>query len=307
MNKYWELIESGFTTDQIRSMYSNSLKDLGRNGGFYTISEFSKYTGLTLYASKAYHVTCYDPEYIKSKIQNYIKSNGYCGKGKILEFLNDNKLYTKVGKPWPNCTILFSKIEIELPERERTMSSSTLEKYKKLWEHFTKNKSKYNSYNHAVLSFKDEGFLQDSGRPWNRQYFKMVMDATPEWDWSLPNRKKSITEVLINEFDVHLNESVFENFSSYEEMMESLGIPDNFQMQKILNERKISKIFWQRKEREILHSEILQTLKNEPEITHIDLWNKMVSLGYFKPTKWASQRMYNYIKTYNLIRKDEHK
>lgn len=300
MNKYWHLIENGFTTDQIRSMYSNSLEDLGKYGGFYTISEFAKYTGLTIYASKAYHVTCYDPEYIKSKIKAHIETNGYFGKAKIVQFLNDNKLYTKVGKPWSSSTTLFSRIDIELPKKERTISSTTLRKYKRLWEHFNKNKSKYNSYNHAVLCFKEDGFFQTNGKPWSRQYFKMIMDSTSDWDWSLPNRKQSIKNELTSKFNSILDQSVFERFTSYEDMMESLGLPDSPQMQKILAQKQISKSFWQKKEREELHSKIMEIVKQEPTISYAKLWNKMVSLGYFEPTQWASQRMYNYMKTYNL-------
>ena len=294
---YWDLLEQGYTVPQIRNMLSSDLEKLASCGGFYTLSQFQKYTGCTRAFALQHFRSCYNPESIQNYIDFLIDARPTISISEIVLALNEKTFFSKTGKPWSISNFQSS----DFATTSRKQKNSIHQRHLDLWKMFNQNKDKFTSYNQAVLYFNKTGYYQESGEPWSRQLFSLIMLKHPELDWTLPNPRRNKYQILSEKYS-HLNSSLIHSYSSFEEMVEDLELPINSTMVKFLSSLKISKKHWQIKRTKEIEEAILSYLSANSSPSYVDIWNHLSSLGFFNPNaKRKSQRMYNYMKTKNLL------
>ena len=296
MNYYWVLREKGYSNKQIRSMFSKNLRKLGEFGGFYTIKEFSEYTNLSQYESKKYFKSCYDESYIQKKLNVFFELEIVDNPTKAaVDYLNKNKIFTKSGIPWTKPNFYSSNLKIK--SKGKKIHSRHLE----LWSIFDKHREKFESYNQAVKYLNQNKYYQKSGKPWSRQLLSLIIQKYPELDWSLTNKRQRKYDIYSEEY-AFLNTDCFDKYESFEEMQESLDLPEDQDFQKLLHDKKISKSFWNQRKKEEIKQAIIDILKENSDISYAKLWVKLAELNYFPAeAKKKSQRMYNFMKRNNLL------
>ena len=206
--KYWSLKEQGYSTSQIRKMFCNNLNLLGSCGGFYTVSQLMRFANIPFSKAKKYFVTCYDEEFIQSKINSFCNSQITWNTKSVIQFLNNNEYYSQTGKPWNINS--FYRANLILPKTKKIYH-----RHLEIWKYFDSNRHTFQSYNQAVKFFNDKKIYQESGKPWSRQLLSLIIQKYPELDWSLPNKKKNKFTIYSERYHF-LNTSVFEKYSSYE-------------------------------------------------------------------------------------------
>ena len=292
--KYWLLREEGYSTSQIRQMLSNNLESLASSGGFYTVSELSEFADLPFYTAKKYFASCYDETLIQSKIDSYCYSQTTWSTQSVLDFLNENEYFSKTGKPWSLSS--FYRTQLTIPKAKKIH-----QRHLEIWKQFDANRENFESYNQAVKFFNQNKIYQESGKPWSRQLLSLIIQKYPELDWSLPNKKKNKLTIYSEKYH-YLNSSVFQKYSSYEEMIESLDLPQDQAMISYLSHLNISKTNWIKRKQKIIENRIIEILNLKPNISYAKLWDQLTDFEEFSPeAKRKSQRMYNYMNRRQLL------
>tara|TARA_R110001606_G_scaffold45770_4_gene118349 strand:- start:4664 stop:5581 length:918 start_codon:yes stop_codon:yes gene_type:complete len=292
---YWTLIKEGYTTNQIRTMFSHDLEKLGSEGGFYTASEFASYAEISTSKATKYFKTCYNSEVIQNKLNIYIETVPATSVQIAIDFLNKSKLFTRTGRAWTPSAFSSSNLEIEnkkKPKHHRHLS---------IWKLFDEHRSNFESYNQAVIFFNTNNYYQESGKPWSRQLFSIIIQSYPELDWSLPNRKQNKFTRYSKEYE-HLSSDLINSYDTYEEMISSLGLPGDANFKKFLSTKNLDRASWKRKRLREIEDRIILLLTEDSNISYANLWRELSILGYFDPlAKRKSQRMYNFMKKNNLL------
>lgn len=292
--KYWSLKDEGYSTEQIREMFSDNIESLASSGGFYTVSQLANFTKVSFYTVKKYFVSCYDEGLIQSKIDSFCHSQKDWSCQSILDFLNTNEYYSKTGKPWTLSS--FNRTSLTIPRTKKIH-----QRHLEIWKHFDSNRHNFKSYNHAVKFLNQRKIYQESGKPWSRQLLSLIIQKYPELDWSLPNRSKSKSNMYTEKYNF-LDSSVFEKYSSFEEMIKVLKLPKDQAMMAYLTSLNICKRGWQQYKNNLALNRIMEITAENPQISYSDLWNQLSDYeGFPSQAKRKCQRMYNYMKKHNIL------
>ena len=294
---YWDLLEQGYTVEQIRNLLSGDLEKLASCGGFYTLSHFQKYTKCSRAFALKHFKSCYDPVFLQDQINFLIDQNPTISISEIVTYLNGKTFFSKTGKPWTISNFLSSGFITSKRKQKNFIHQRHLD----LWKMFNRNKEKFSSYNQAVKFFNSIGYYQESGEPWSRQLLSLIIQKYPELDWSLPNPRRNQYQVLLEQYS-HLNSDLLNSYSSFDEMVQDLDLPTSPAMTKVLSTFKISKKYWQLKKDDEIKKLIIDCIDSKPESSYIEIWDYVSSFGHFNSlAKRKSQRMYNYMKAKNLL------
>ena len=292
---YWTLIKEGYTTEQIRTMFSHDLERLGSQGGFYTVSELAKYAEISTSKATKYFKTCYNPKVIQYKLNIYIETVAVTSVQIAIDFLNKNRLFTKTGKLWAPSSFSSSTLVIENKKKLKHP------RHLSIWKLFDEYRNTFESYNQAVIFFNANNHYQESGKPWSRQLFSIIIQSYPELDWSLPNRKQNKFTRYSQEY-AHLTSDLINIYASYEEMIDSLKLPHDNSFRQFLLTKNLDRNSWKNKKLREIKEQIILLLTENSKISYANLWIELSLLGYFDPTaKRKSQRMYNFMKRNNFL------
>ena len=301
MNTYWTKIESGMTRQQIRDEIGLNLVELGKNGGFYTATEFYQYINEKTNKYARLFKTCFDKDYVVKKVQDIIDEDPTRTNTEIVEELNIREIFTKTGKPWTVTTFSICMAGIIFSRPEGISRSPVRDKHHALWEIFDAHRELFVSYNHAIKWLNANGYKHSSGRPWTRQNLSLIIHKHSYLDWSLPNRKVSLENQILDKLADEDIDSLIESDKDVDEIIEDLGVPNTPTAKLVLGSVGIGSRGKETAKRLKVNEVITDILTKNPSISYYDLWELLETKGLVNVVSKKSQRMYHYLCKENLI------